>query len=274
MKIREYHIILILLFLVSAHAKCQQLPEYRIKTTITGGYQTLDLDEVIGRLTFNIKKLKPYQGSSVFSAGIEGRPFKNKFFFLKFRYDYLPDNIRNYSTYEVDTSMVINSGKRDTFYKKTVISVKNTTAIFFLSLQGGVDLTFDKLSFNAGCGLVYGNFSLYQSRSVHQSYKFNGGQYFNNPYEQDQKDYFNYHSKDNFGFITSISLSYKFYRRLQASINFSALVLDPVVTYYDGTIWAEDGHVGFKSFGYYYPRVLTAHLSGIQISAGLVYTIL
>ncbi len=272
MAFKYYHIFIITFAAIPIIANGQGINEYRMEYGFSAGYRSFNLDETNDRVNFfNDGNLKPDHGSSVFSANVKGRPFKKNNLFVNFRFDYLPNDTRNYFAQLSSPPIVLSnpkSAKSDTVYSYDNFNTSTITKMCFASLQVGYDISFNKFMLSLECGAIFGSFFMYQFQNQQTFYKFDQGSYDPGPLNS---NIYNYQTKNNFGINASATLTYPLYSRLNADFSFSLEALNPEVTLNNGTLWMPDGYFGVKDFGFYYPRVLTAQLSGIQVSVGLSY---
>jgi|GEM_PF-5350219 len=274
MTFKYYHIAAIILAQYPLSSHGQEVNEYRLQYGLSFGYRSFNLDEVDQRLNYFFDGyVKPDNGSTVLSADIKGRPFKKNPFFLNFRFDFMPVYTRSYSERIPDDPRIFppsKSGQVDTIYSYDGIYNSTQTKMYFASLQVGTDINLGKLQGSIGCGAILGYLSMNQLQSQINYYKDNQGPYYPSP---PQMMGYYYQTQKNIGFIASGSLLYPLRSRLNANISFSFIILDPEVTYEHYTIPVTEGYFGVKDYGFYYPRVLTAQLSGIQVTAGLSYVL-
>ena len=272
MKFRYCLISLSVLFFYSFQMQGQGINDYRVIYGLSYGYRSFNLDETNARVNFlNDANLKPDRGSSVFSANIKSRPFNNNNFFVSFRFDFVPKNTRKYFAH-VNSSpeWLVNSksGTSDTLYSYDIFNTSTVTKMYFASVQIGYDIPVKKFRLSLACGAVYGSFNMYQFQNDQNFEKFDHGLYYPG---QNNTNIYIYQTKNNFGVLSSAVLSYPLYPRLNADFSFSLEIVNPEITFENGSIWVPDGYFGVKDFGFYYPKVLSAQLSGIQVSLGLSY---
>jgi hypothetical protein len=273
MALKYYHILIIIFTLSPLISRCQEVNDYRLEYGLSFGYRSYNLDDANRTISFinQNESIKPDHGSAALSADIKGRPFKTKPFFLNFRFDFLPDNIGNYSQ-EFNNPVYISQSQKsvppDTVTGYQVLASSIRTTMFFASMMAGTDISLGRFNASIGCGAVYGFFAMNVLQGHQNFWKLNQGLYYPDKPYFDQESY---QTKNNFGFIASGKLSYPLLSRLSANLSFSVILLDPEVTFLNGTIWEQDGYFGLRDFGFYYPRVLTAGLSGIQVTTGLSY---
>ncbi len=273
MAFRYYHIFMIIFTAIPICSNGQQSNEYRLEYGFSSGYRSFNLDEVNQRINYlnPPETIKPDHGSAVFSADIKGHPVKSKPFFLNFRVDFLPVDTRNYVQKVLEPPTIIQppTGPADTVYSYEKISSAIQTTMYFGSFQIGTDIAIGRFSAGVSCGAVYSALIMNQLQ-MQQVYSKG----YQNKYYLVQNDASRtiYETKNNFGFIASGTVSYPLLSRLSADFSFSAIVLNPEITFNHGNSFVvPDGYFGIKGFGIYYPRELTAALSGVQLTAGLSF---
>lgn len=231
------------------------------------GYRTLNMSDIREAYALQGFYSRPYNGTPVVSVFAQANPFKKKRAGFILEYSHMPRTIRNNNFTLIDTFTFSSVKRYDSSVFSSYTVAKLQTASFSITYQ----LPIKKILLKTAAGISYNVFSM-KGDQDYTSYSGTYGDTLTKNTVQVRDKWLN--RQKGFGFVCQAGIRYKIYGNLyiHSTLYFHAANI-PLKDENGKKIDKSPGYVGFQGAGIYYPRSLSAQLTGIQLSIGLDYTI-